>query len=108
MFSLHLPLSSPPCFLDVAVVVAAILEDKDVDLLEVHMARIEADRVPLRKDPDNVGTVGAVITSSRSVGRNLVDLSGHNFLSLIPLLCVALLRTIRPLLPLFLDLSRLY
>ena len=64
-------------------------------------------RVPVRKDLDNVGTVDAVITSSRSTGRNLVDLSGHNFLSLTPLLRVALLRTIRPLPPLFPDFSLL-
>jgi len=31
--------------------VAEISEDDDVDLLEVNVARIEADRVPLRKDP---------------------------------------------------------
>jgi len=86
------------------VVVAAILEDEDVDLLEVDVARMEADRVPLSKDPDNAG----IITYSRSAGRNLVDLSGHNFLSLTPLLYVALLRTIHPLPPLFLDLPRLY
>ena len=41
MFSLHLPLSSLPWFL--AVVVASILEDKDVDLSEVDVGRTEAD-----------------------------------------------------------------
>jgi len=91
----------------VIVIVAAIL-DEDMDLLEVDVARMEADRVLLRKDPGNAGTVDAVITSSRSAGRNLVDLSGHNFLSLVFLLHVALLRTIRPLPPLFLYLSQLY
>jgi len=42
-----------PWFLDMAevMVVVAILEDKDVDLLEVGVARMEVDRVPLRKDP---------------------------------------------------------
>ena len=81
MFPLHLPLSSLPWFLDVVVVVIvnAILEDEDVDLLEVDVARMEAERVPLRKVPDNAGTVDAVITSPRSAGRNLVDLSGHSF-----------------------------
>ena len=77
---------------------AAILEDENVDLLEVDMARIEADKVPLRKIPNNAGTVDALITSPRSAGRNLVDLSGHSYLSLIILLLhVALLRTIHPL-----------
>jgi len=89
-------------------VMAVILEDEYVDLLEVDMARMEADRVPLRKDPDNAGTVDTVITSLRSAGRNLVDLSGHSFLSLILLLLVALLRIIRPLSSLFLDLLWLY
>ena len=45
-------------------------------------------RVPLRKDLDNAGTVDAVITSPRSAGKFLVDLSGHNYLSLILLLRV--------------------
>jgi len=88
--------------------VAAILEDGDVDLLEVDVARMEADRVPLRKDPCNAGIVDAVITSPRSAGRNLIDLSVHKYLSLILLLRVALLRTIHSLHPLFLDLSLLY
>ena len=47
---------------------AAILEDEDVDLLDVDMARMEADRVPLRKDPVNADTVDAVITSPKSAG----------------------------------------
>ena len=81
--------------------------DEDVDLLEVNVARMEADRVPLRKDPGNAGTVDTVITSPRSARRNLVGLSRHSFLSL-TLLRVVLLRTIRPLPPFFLDLSRLY
>ena len=50
------------------------------------------------KGPHNAGIVNAVITCLRSVGRNLVDLSGH----------VALLRTIHPFPPLFLDLSQSY
>ena len=58
-----------------------ILEDGNIDLLEVDMARI-ADRMSLRKVFDNAGTVDAVITSPRSAGRNLVDLSGHSYLSL--------------------------
>jgi len=63
---------------------------------------------PLRKVPGNAGIVDAVIASPRSVERKLVDLSGHIYLSLILLPCVALLRTIHPLPPLFLDLPRLY
>ena len=64
--------------------------------------------MPLRKVSDNAGTVDAVITSPRSVGRNLVDLSGHNYLTLILLLRVALLKTIHLLPPLLLELPRLY
>jgi len=90
----------------VVVVVVAIL-DEDVNLLEVDVARMEADRVPLRKDPGNAGTMDVVITSPRSVARNLVDLSGHSFLSLIFLLRITL-KTIRLLPPLFMDLPRLY
>ena len=80
----------------------------EVDLFEVDLARMEADRVPLRKDPGNATTVYAVITSLRSAGRNLINLSGHNYLSLTLLLHVVLLRTIHPLSSLFLDLSQLY
>jgi len=61
-----------------------------------------------KKGPDNADTVDKVITSPRSAGRNLVELSRHNFLSLIFLLRVALLRIIHQLPPLFLDLLRLY
>ena len=77
MFPLHHPCSLS-WFLDVTevVVVAAILEDEDVDSLEVDVVLMEADRVSLRKDPGYVGIVDAVITSPRSVERNLVDLSG--------------------------------
>jgi len=75
----------------VVVVVAAILKNENVNLLEVDVARMETDRVPLRKVSGNAGTVDVVITSPRNAERNLVDLSGHNYLSLILLLCVALL-----------------
>ena len=88
------------------MIVIAILED--VDLLKVDVARMEADRVLQRKDPGNASIVYVVITFSRSASRKLVDLSGHSILSRTPLLRVALLRTIRPLPPLFLNLSRLY
>jgi len=108
MFPLHLPLSSLPLFLDVVVVAAAILKDKDVDLLEGDVARMESDRVPLRKALDNAGIVDAVITSLRSAGRNLIDLSEHSYLSLIILLRVALLKNIHPLPPIFLDLPQFY
>jgi len=53
--------------------------------------------VPLRKDSGSVGTVNAVITSPKSAGRNLIDLSGHNYLILILLPCVVLLRSLHPL-----------
>jgi len=86
------------------MVVAAIFEEEDEDLLVVDVARMEADKVPLRKALGNAGTVDAVITNLRSAGRNLIDLSGHNYLSLTLLLRVAL-RTIHPL---FLDLPQLY
>jgi len=69
---------------------------------------MEADRVPLRKDPGNAGTMDVIITSPRSVERNLVDLSEHSYLSLILRLCVELLKTIHLLPPLFLDLPQLY
>jgi len=86
----------------------AILEDEDVDLMEVGVARMDVDRVPLRKVHANAGTVNAVITSPRSAGRNLVDLSRHSYLSLILLLRAAHLRTIHPLPLLFLNLPWLY
>ena len=73
-------------------VVAAILEDKDVDPY-MDMDLTEADKVPPRKAPDNVGIVDVVITSPKSARRNLVDLSGHNYLSLILLPRVVLLRS---------------
>ena len=79
-----------------------------MDLLEVNVARIEADRVPLRKAFGNAGTMDTVITSSRSAGKNLVDLSGHNYQSLTLMLHGSLLRTIHSLSPLFLKLSQLY
>ena len=47
----------------------------------------------LKKGPDNAGIVDVVVTSPRSAGRNLVDLSGHCFLSLILLLRIVLLKT---------------
>jgi len=92
----------------VAVAAIAILEGEDVDLLEVNVARLVAHKVHLRKALRNVDTVDAVITSPRSDGRNLVDLSGYNYLSLILLLRVALFRTIHLFLSLFLDLPELY
>jgi len=103
-------MSSLPCFLAVAMVmdVVVVVEDENVDLLEVNVTCMEADRVPLRKDLSNASTVDAVITSSRSAGRNLIDLSRHNYLSLILLLRVALLRITRLLFSLFLNLPLLY
>jgi len=58
----------------VAEVVVAILED--LNSLEVDVDLMKADRVPLRKTPDNVGIVDVAITSPKSVERNLIDLSG--------------------------------
>jgi len=61
------------------VVALAILEDEDVvDPLEVDMVLMEADMMFFIKAPDTVSTVDVVITSPRSAGRNLVNLSGHN------------------------------
>ena len=65
------------------VVITVILEDQDVDPFEVDMVLMEAEGVPLSKDPDNVGTVDAVITSLKSAERNLIDLSGQSYLILI-------------------------
>ena len=59
---------------------AAILEDENVDLLEVDVARMETNIVPLRKVSGNACLVDSVIISPRSGGRNLVGLSGYNYL----------------------------
>jgi len=85
--------SSLSSFMGVAEVVAAISEDEDVDPLDVNVNIMEADRVPLKNASDNVSIVDVVISCPKSVGRNLVDLSGHNYLSLILLPCVVLLRS---------------
>ena len=87
------------------MVVAAILEDEDVDSMEVNVDLMEADRVPLRKAPDNIGIVDVAITSPKSVRRNLNVLSGHNYLILVLLLHVVLLRDLHLL---FLPLPQLY
>ena len=42
------------------VVVAAIFEEEDEDLLVVDVARMEADKVPLRKALGNAGTVSQI------------------------------------------------
>ena len=82
------------------VVVTSILEDDDVVLME-------ADRVSLRKDLRNVGTVecGHSNHISESAGRNLVNLSGHIYLILILLPRVVILRSLHQL---FLALLWLY
>ena len=59
--------------------------------LEVDVDLMEADRVPLRKAPDNVGIVDVAITSSESAGRNSDVLSGHNYLILVLLPYLVLL-----------------
>ena len=84
---------------------AAILEGEDVDLLEVDVARMKVDRVPLRKALSNVGLVDVVITSPKSVGRNLIDLIRYSYLILVLLLRVVLLRILHLL---FLTFSLLY
>ena len=70
---------------------AAILEDENVDLLEVNVDLMDANKV-LRKIPDNVGIVDVTTTSQKSVWRNLDDLSEHSYLILALLPCVVLLR----------------
>ena len=83
------------------VIVATILEDEDVNSLEVDL--MEADIVALRKALSNVGIVDVEITYQKSVMRNLVDLSGHNYLIL-----VFLPRVVLKINLLFLALPRLY
>jgi len=87
--------------------VVAILEDEDVDSdsLEMDVDLMEANRVHLRKAPGNVGIGDVAITSRKSAGRNLGVLSGHNYLILVLLSCVVLLRVLHLL---FLVLPRLY
>jgi len=65
---------------------------------------MEADRVLLRKASGNVGIVDVTITYLKSDGRNLDVLSGHNYLILVLLSRVVLLRVHL----LFLPLSRMY
>ena len=84
---------------------AAILEDEDVDSLEVDVDLMEANRVPLRKAPDNIDIMDVAITSPKSVGRNLKILSGHSYLILVFLPRVVLLTVLHLL---FLSLPRLY
>ena len=69
-----------------------ILEDKDVDSLEVDVNFMKADKMPLRKDPGNVGIVDVAITSPKSAGRNLDVLIEHIYLILVLLSHVVLLR----------------
>ena len=69
------------------------------------MDLMEADRVPLRKAPDNVGIVDVAITSLKNVGRNLNVLSGHSYLIVVLLPHVVLLRVLHLL---FLAFSQLY
>ena len=70
-----------------------------------ELGLMEADRVPMRKDPGNVGIIDALITSLRNAGRNLVDLSGHIYLILVLLTRVVFFRVLHLL---FLTLPRLY
>ena len=80
------------------VVVTTILEDKGMNSLKVDVDPMEANIVSLRKAPDNVGIVDVVITSLKSAERNLIHLSGHNYLVLVLLPCVVLLRVFHLLL----------
>jgi len=73
--------------------------------LEMDVDLMEADRVSLRKALSNVGLVDVVITSPKSVGRNLIDLIRHSYLILVLLLRVVLLRILHLL---FLTFSLLY
>ena len=87
------------------MVVVTILEDEDVDSLEVNVDLMEADRVPLKKAPDNVSIVVVAITSPKSAGRNLDILSGHNYVILVLLPRVVFLTVFHLL---FLALPQLY
>ena len=78
-------------------VVATILENEDVNSLEVDVDLMEADKVPLRKALGNVGIVDVSNTSPKCVRRNLIDLSGHNYLILILLPRVKILRSLHAL-----------
>ena len=73
--------------------------------LEVDVDLMEADRVSLRKALSNVGLVDVVITSPKSVERNLIDLIRHSYLILVLLLRVVLLKILHLL---FLTFSLLY
>jgi len=55
---------------------------------------MEADRVPLRKTPSNVGIVDVIITSLKNAERNLVDLSGQSYLILVLMSHTVLLRVL--------------
>jgi len=103
--NLHHPLSSLSWFPVVAeiVVVAAILEDEDMDSLEVEMDLMETDRVPLN-DPA-ICIMDVAITFPKSTGRNLDVLSGRNYLILVIFLPRVVLRVFHLL---FLTLPRLY
>ena len=58
---------------------------EDIDPLERDVAQIVADRVILIRNPYNVSIVVGIITSLRSVGRNLVALMGTAYqLTLLP------------------------
>ena len=58
------------------------------------MDLMEADRVPLRKAPGNVGIVDVAITSPKNTERNLDILNGHSYLILVLLPRVILPRVL--------------
>ena len=108
MFPLHLPLSK-------SAMVSGRGRDRGRDFGERGRGFIGSERGSYgfrqgasEKGPRNAGTVDAIIIFLRSVERNLIDLSGHSYPSLILLLRVTLLRNIHPLSPLFLNLPQLY
>jgi len=58
--------------------VVILVEHEYVAPLEAYVALMVVDMVCLIKDLCNESTAEGITTSLRSVGRSLVDLSGHN------------------------------
>ena len=106
MFPLHLPLRSLPWFLDMALVMlmVAILEEEDEDLLEVDMARMEVDRGVSEKAPQQCRHCQRSNHISEKCWKKFSRFEWAQYLSLALLICVALLEIVHPLSSLFLDL----
>ena len=69
------------CTLDVVevmVIVADAILEEDVAHLELDAIFLVADRVLLIRGLGTVSTADGIITFLRSVGRSLIDLSGHS------------------------------